>query len=181
MTLTFLDTAKVMASVDRMPDEQMAVLLRRLRLFDAKGLVPVHRQDIGRREGRLDLVGACMARLYSELLDFGLDAETLRGLRTKLDLNDIDKSQTHLATAIDAIRSGGEVTLYVELWQQSDPWKKGLSFRLHGHRAKNTRAANAVKLHEQMKGLKVRLLLPISLNRLLGDFISAFAAADTGA
>ena len=179
MTLTFLDTAGAMADVDGLPGKLMPTLLRRLRAFDSKGLVPVQREDAGRREGRLDVTGACMARIHSELTDFGFDAETLRGLRSYLDMPAVAESpESHFAVAVEAVRAGAAVTLAAELRQVRNPWRKWHKFRLSGHMPDNARVAEAVALLDAAEGVEVRAVLTLDLTELLGNFIRAFEAAD---
>ena len=179
MTLPLLDVAGVMADVDGLPGKVVPTILRRLRAFDAKGLVPVHREESGRREGKLDVVGAAMARIHSELIDFGLDAETLRGLRSYLNMRAYaERTQSHFAVAVDAVRSGLPVTLTVELRQKGGSWPKYHKFRLSGHMADDSRAAEAVALLNAAEGVQVRVVLTIDLQALLSPFIAAFDAAD---
>lgn len=179
MTLPLLDVAGVMADVDGLPGKSVPTLLRRLRAFDAKGLVPIHREESGRREGKLDVVGAAMARIHSELIDFGLDAETIRGLRSYLDHRaEVASPKSHFAVAVDAVRAGLPVMLAVELRQKPDPWRKYLAFKLSGHMKENARVTEAVALLHEMEGVQVRAVMTIDLQPLLSEFIVAFDAAD---
>lgn len=176
MPLTFTETANVIAAVDGMPAALSPVLVRRIRMFDAKNLVPVIREDVGRREGRLDLVGACMARLHSELIDFGLDAETLRGLRRSLDHLDLDHGRSEFASAIELIRAGERVSLTVKLRAWGDPWQKGHSFHLEGL-PESPDAARAKRAQAMLVQPTTRAVLTVDLNDLLDGFIAAFEAA----
>lgn len=176
--LTFLDTAGAMADADGLPGKLVPTLLRRLRAFDTKGLVPVHREESGRREGRLDVTGACMARIHSELTDFGLDAETLRGLRSYFDLQGVaESSKSHFAIAVEAVRAGEAVILTVELRQVRNPWRKWHKFRMSGHMTDDAKVSETIALLDEAEGMEVRAVLTLDLTELLGGFIRAFDAA----
>ncbi|QFG37204.1 hypothetical protein BDE18_1697 [Paracoccus pantotrophus] len=173
---TFLDTARAMAAVDAMPHELIPTLLRRIRIFDAKGLIPVQRGETGRREGRLDIAGACMARVMSELIDFGLDAETLRGLRQRLDFMDPEKQRSEFASAVELIREGTPIRLRVWLNLQLDPWAKFHSFALDGL-PETDDTLRAERARAMLKGPESRALLSLDLTGLLEPFIVAFEEA----
>lgn len=181
-TLNFLDTAGTIADVDRLPGKLVPTLLRRIRVFDTKNLVPVYREETGRREGRLDLVGACMARVHSELIDFGLDAETLRGLREFFDRKaEMGKATTQFAAAVDAVKAGSPVTLEVILQQRLEPWGKWHHFRLSGHKEKSARVTAALSARDLESGVVERASLKIDLTELLGAFVKAFEIASASA
>lgn len=175
LTLNFLDTTGVIADVDHLPGKLVPTLLRRIRVFDTKNLIPVHREDTGRREGRLDVVGACMARIYSELVDFGLDADTLRRLREFFDRKvDLGDSPTQFSAALEAIRKGEAVTLEVAMRQRPKPWSKWHAFSLDGHKEKSERVTKALAAVDEAKGIVDRAVLTLELTLLLGPFIKAF-------
>lgn len=175
--LTFLDTARAIASADGMPETLVPTLVRRIRIFDTKNLIPVLRTDTGRREGRLDLVGGCMARVHSELIDFGVDAVTLRGLLEFLNRRaSLESNETQFAAAVRAVQDKKAVTLALELWQRPDPWAKGHQFCLEGHAEKSARVTAAIALRDQSEGIEVRARLVLDLSKILSPFLSTFAA-----
>ncbi|WP_294929264.1 hypothetical protein [uncultured Paracoccus sp.] len=176
MTLNFLDVAGVIADVDRVPGKLVPTLLRRIRVFDTKNLIQVYREETGRREGRLDIVGACMARVHSELIDFGLDAETLRRLREFFDRGK-DVGPSAFTSAIDAVKDGKPVTLEVALRQRPEPWNKWHAFRMDGHTVKSERATRVAAELDKAEGIVDRAVLTIDLQMLLGEFIKAFEFA----
>lgn len=178
LTLNFLDTTGVLADVDHLPGKLVPTLLRRIRVFDTKKLIPVYREDTGRREGRVDVVGACMARVHSELIDFGLDADTLRPLREFFDRKiNLVGTETQFQAAIEAVRSGKTVSLKVSLRLRPDPWNKWHGFSLDGHTEKDQRVTEAVAAVDDAEGIVDRAVLNVELNQLLGDFIKAFEFA----
>lgn len=175
MTLNFLDLTGLIAEVDNLPSEHAPTLLRRVRTFDTKNLIPVYREETGRREGRVDLVGACMARIHSELIDFGMDAATLRRLREFLDEKaELGGKESRFEAAIARVRESAEVSLIIELWQRPSPWAKAHSFRLEGAYEKNERAANAAAMNDAAQGIVVRARLALNLSQLLSQFIELF-------
>lgn len=174
--MTFLEIARLMAATDGMPDTIVPLLLRRIRSLDAKGLVAVQREDSGRREGHLNLTGACHARIASELIDFGLDAETLRALSKALDHFDPENQRSELESAIELIRAGHPVALVVTL-NQVNPrafrveWQKWHSFRLEGLREEGT--SRAARAQAMVMRPITRAVLRVDLSELLTGFIEA--------
>lgn len=174
-TLSFLGTAGVISKVDDIPDDLTRTILRRIRIFDKKELVPVFRAAGPRAEGRLDVVSACMARVHSELIDFGLDAETLRGLRSFFDRSaSLGSRKTQFAAAVDAIKDGEIVILEISLRHRPNPWSKWHAFALISHVEVNERAKNEVSLIDAQECITDRAALKLDLTHLLSAFIEAF-------
>lgn len=176
--MTFLETARLIAAADGMPYDAVPLLLRRIRIFDAKDLIPVQRENSGRREGRLDLSGACRARVASELIEFGLNADTLRGLRKSLDRQDIQNKKSEFDTALEQIRTGCPITLAVSLKMENPQtaeraWEKWHSFRLEGL-PKFEGSGRAERAQAMLLQPITRAILRVDLTDLLGAFIQAY-------
>lgn len=183
LTVNFLTLSGLIADADGMPGKMVPTVLRRVRMFDSKNLIPVHREDKGRREGRVDLSGACMARVHNELIDFGMDATTLRHLREFLDRKaELGGNEGQFTAGVEQVRAGKPVALVVELWQRPDPWFKDHAFRLEGVFPPNERAERASAMADAADGVVVRARMTLDLTQLLGEFIGAFetAAAQAG-
>lgn len=175
-TLTFLQTAKLIAYADGIPETAIPSLLRRIRSFDSNGIVSVEREETGRREGRLDLVAACATVIASELSDFGLTAPDLREMRAVFARPaDLGSSDNNLAAAIRQIKAGHPVFLEITTWRRFGP-ERSLHFQLRGHVAPSDRAEDAAVAYNASRG-EARAWLNLDLGAILGGFIPLFEAA----
>ncbi len=175
-TLTFLQTAKLIALSQGGDEEAAASLLRRIRGFDANGIVSVEREETGRREGRIDLAAACTAAIASELSDFGIAAPDLRDMRAVFGRPaELGSRESNLARAIRAIKDGSPVFLEVTTWRRFGP-ERSLHFRLRGHVEPSERAEDAAFAYNASRG-EARAWLNLDLGAILGDFIPLFEAA----
>lgn len=166
---TFLDISGMIAKSLDLPRDQVPAILRRIRLFDAKGLLKTIREDSGRREGRLDRIGAAEAVLFSELLDMGFNVDMLRELRAALDRKD------DFCTIVDLMspvygdgRPGLEVKLY-----RAD-LVRTYTFRDLDEPARQDRVSRTLALRDEAE--RVATVLTVDLERLLSGFLAEFDA-----
>ncbi|RID91860.1 hypothetical protein D2N39_11525 [Gemmobacter lutimaris] len=134
--LTFSEVSKIFGSTDApKEDDGPDLLLRRIRSFDARGLVVAQRGDSGVREGYLDLEQACRCIVFHELMELGFDGEVLRSLRRALIQRDDPTGPTAMGLVIAAIRRGVEpaqVQLVIHRLKRKTPKGYGHVFRFTG-------------------------------------------------
>lgn len=177
-TLTFTAVAGLIADCENVPGKDVPTLLRRVRMFDSKELLPTIREENGRRTGALDLEGACAAYLFTELLDMGFDVALLRDLHQKMEkLAEMGSPQSIFESACDAVANGKQVFLTIELCHRSAPFRKWHHFKFDGHHEANERVVKAAEAHSAAEGIKVRTTTRVDLSALLVGFVSAFKEA----
>lgn len=175
-TLTFLQTAKLIALTQGGGEETASSLLRRIRGFDTNGVISVEREETGRREGRLDLAAACTAAIACEASDFGIAAPDLRDMRAVFGRPaELGSSESNLARAIRTIKDGHPVFLEITTWRRFGP-ERSLHFRLRGHVAPSERAEDVALAYNAAPG-EARAWLNLDLGAILGDFVPLFEAA----
>lgn len=172
--LKLLDLAGLIADAERLPGKMMPTLLRRLRMLDAKGLIPVSREEVGRREGLVGLNGALRARLFSVLMDNGFDAETLR--KVVAMLNDRPSgSAIYSDMILSAVRAGVSVDLVITLWHNRETGAK-----FHGISAPSVapplsdRAKSALDNHHA--AVAAQAVTTVPLNDLFAPILAHFEA-----
>ncbi|MGN6422623.1 MAG: hypothetical protein ACTHLA_04855 [Asticcacaulis sp.] len=174
---TFLEVTAIIADGQNLSAKFVPTLLRRVRLFDKHGLLPVAREDTGRREGRLDLNGAAQAAIYNELLEMGFDVEMAREVQYHVNHNNWTfgrPPQTLIDDAIVAIEAGQPVSLVIRLMHEFSG-KKHYEIDFEGaHDPRDERAAAALKLADDLKIVKVRAETRFDLNQILSPVIAAY-------
>ena len=175
-TLTFFDVSSLIADCMGFPARQVPAILRRVRLFDAKGLLDTIREETGRREGKLTREGAATALIFSELLDMGLDVATLRDLAPKMNLRNVNSGQTEFGAVLAALDTGAAVSLKIELrhGKGSDDRR---AYRFEGHRPQPAKVEAALALKDAVDGVTVATVLSVDLPALLSGFLAAFDRA----
>lgn len=177
-TLIFTAVAGLIADCEGVPGKDVPTLLRRVRLFDTKELLPTIREDSGRRTGSLDLDGACAAYLFTELLDMGFDVALLRDLHQKMSqFAEMGSQQSIFEAVCEAIESGKQVSLTIELCQRTAPYQKWHHFKFDGYRETSERVRKAAEAHSEAEGIKVRTTTRVDLSALLAEFVAAFKEA----
>jgi hypothetical protein len=134
-TMTFSDVSKLFAETEGPQNAGADLLLRRIRSFDAKGLVVAQRGDSGVREGYLDLEQACRCIVFHELMELGFDGEVLRSLRRALIQRADPTGPTAMGLAIAAMRHGieaGQVQLVIHRLKRKTPKGYGHVFSFTG-------------------------------------------------
>lgn len=179
-TLTLNDVAGLIADAEGAPSKVVPTVLRRVRSFDAKELLPVEREDAGRREGRLALDGACLAYVYSELTDLGFDAAMLRDVRAAIGgQHRPNSNESDWLAAIRKIKGGEEVHLSIEMAVRRDGhFRKWPIIKIIGLREQSARFAAIAQNARDQKGVVIRTTVSVNLTLLLSGFIASFHAAE---
>lgn len=178
--LTLNDVAALIADAEGAPSKLVPTMLRRVRSFDAKDLLPTEREETGRREGRLSMEGACLAYIYSELTDLGFDAALLRELRRTLDKPaELDaRGPTRLAATIASIQANRDMELRIELLHRKSPYQKAYHFGVRDIGKPDSRVRIALDARDAERGVAARTTTNVNLTMLLSDFIASFDAAE---
>ncbi|WP_140986824.1 hypothetical protein [Asticcacaulis tiandongensis] len=172
---TFLDITAIIADGQHLSARSVPTLLRRVRLFDKHGLLPVEREDTGRREGRLDVDGACLAAIFCELLDMGFDVEMCREVAARIRKYDLYRADDAplLEAVIDAIGNQSAVALTLQLILNG----KGEKFhrvRFDGAETKDPLVTETQTLERQLACETVRGETRLDLNVILAPVIAAY-------
>lgn len=178
-TLTFLEVSNLISDSLGFPADQVPAILRRVRLFDAKGLLDTTREETGRREGKLNREGAATALIFSELLDMGLDVATLRELAPKMNLRNLNCGQTEFGVVLDALDTGAPVALKIEL-RHGKGADDRRAYHFEGHRPQSAKVEAALALKDAAGGVTVATVLNVDLPALLSRFLAAFDSATNG-
>jgi hypothetical protein len=114
-TWNFVEATGAIAVAEELSPRFVPTLLRRIRLFDKYDLLPTQREEAGRREGRLDFYGLYLAAVFSELVDFGFDVETLRALKAQFDRQSDIHWKSRFQAAADFVSTGKLLIMQIDL------------------------------------------------------------------
>ncbi|MDI6025245.1 hypothetical protein QBK99_03355 [Corticibacterium sp. UT-5YL-CI-8] len=175
ITKTFTELASILAEADGLSADEHSTLVRRIRIFDAKNLLPTLPGE-GSKAGRLDLEGAAKAAVFVCLVDHGFDAELLRALRVRMDAkHSFQEIETRFAKAIATVQSKKAVSLTISFLRKrgGEPW---LGFTFEGSDLRNERVERALDLHADAHGVSSKVRTTLDLNAVLEPVISAYGA-----
>lgn len=82
---TFLELSGMIAETMLFPAKDVPLLLRRVRMFDTKGLLNTSREESGRREGKLNQAEAARLAILMGAFECGVTTAELESVNAALD------------------------------------------------------------------------------------------------
>lgn len=168
------ETSAILAAAHSLNEGQRASLHRRVRLFDAKGLLPTRHDESG--TGQLDPAGCAMAAVFCAMVDAGFDAEMLRPVRDAMQMpHGLQGNETRWERAVEAVKNGQNVTLTIRTKRNAEGrvWP---AIRFEGSDSpRSGRVETALRLHDLAEGTRTAGEFQLDIGGTIAPIVRAFA------
>lgn len=159
-------------------DDYTAAVHTRVRNMHARGLLRVGVDaSTGWGTKTLDRVDAAKAALFHVLLDMGFAGELFQDLSRQMNRFNADAGKSEFASVLDALDTGCDVSLMIELRYGATPDRSRRLIAFLGHRQVSARVDSATTSRDEFEGIITPATTCVDMGVLLKRFLAEFDKA----